>query len=143
MKYIKRRWIIINIYDNLKSEGKILFNAFIKILRISKEDGIKIIEKNKTAKTFVNLEEALKHTSDLENIKALITITTTRDFKKCLYALQDKELNIIEKYYGFRPKIIETNKEFNNIEVLEIFERLRDVKEDSKITAILKRIVNK
>lgn len=66
--------------NNYGVEGKILINVFSTVMEISEENIYKMIEKNKLAKEFVSLGDVLSYTSDIENIKALISLTLHREF---------------------------------------------------------------
>lgn len=168
------------------TEAKILIKAFSIIMQLPENDVCFIIDKNILATKFINLENALKRTSDLENIKTLISITLHRKYDD-LSLLNYNDVKYIKETYGIKINITKSKLDINepfvkpihkfakiginnhyhflmqqdeiykylqlyhsiykrpieitDLYLLDLFEELREVKKENKLSDIIKKMI--
>lgn len=101
------------------TEAKILIKAFSIIMQLPENDVCFIIDKNILATKFINLENALKRTSDLENIKTLISITLHRKYDD-LSLLNYNDVKYIKETYGIKINITKSKLDINEHFVFDL-----------------------
>ena len=127
----------------MKNEKEILIQGMSKIIDIPIEVLNMMIEENKCAKEFLKLKKVLSLTGDIKNLKTLSRILLLREDYDDLTRLKERDIKFIKENYDMDIKLKEsTKKDLNNIEVIEVFEDIREVPKDIRLSSVLRELIN-
>lgn len=127
----------------MKSERVVLVEGMSKVIDIPVDILNIMIEENKCAKEFLELEKALSLTGDIKNLKVLCRLLLLRKEYDDLLRLNERDVKFIKENYNINTSIEASKKEnLDNIDILEIFEEIRDIEEDMRLSKTLRDIIN-
>ena len=127
----------------MKSERDILVEGMSKVIDIPIDILNIMIEESKCAKEFLELEKALSLTGDIKNLKVLCRLLLLREEYDDLSRLNERDVKFIKENYNINTSIEASKKEnLDNIDILEIFEEIRDIEEDMRLSKTLRDIIN-
>ena len=126
----------------MKSERDILVEGMSKVIDIPIDILNIVIEGNKCAKEFLELEKALSLTGDIKNLKVLCRLLLLREEYGDLSRLNERDIKFIKENYNININIEASKKEnLDDIDILEIFEEIRDIEEDMRLSKSLREIM--
>lgn len=126
----------------MKSERDILIEGMSKVIDIPIDILNIMIEENKCAKEFLELEKALSLTGDIKNLKVLCRLLLLREEYGDLSRLNERDIKFIKENYNININIEASKKEnLDDIDILEIFEEIRDIEEDMRLSKSLREII--
>ena len=127
----------------MKNEKEILIQGMSKIIDIPIEVLNIMIEENECAKEFLKLEKALSLTGDIKNLKTLNRILLFREDYDDLTTLKERDVKFIKENYDIDIKLKESiKKDLNNIEIMEVFEDIREVPKDIRLSSVFRKLIN-
>ena len=127
----------------MKNEKDILIQGMSKIIDIPIEVLNIMIEENKCAKEFLKLEKALSLTGDTKNLKTLNKILLFREDYDDLTRLKERDIKFIKEKYDIDIELKESiKKDLDNIEIMEVFEDIREVPKDIRLSSVLRELIN-
>lgn len=125
----------------MKSERDIIIEGMSKVIDIPIDILNIMIEESKCAKEFLELEKALSLTSDIKNLKVLCRLLLLREEYDDLSRLNERDVKFIKENYNINMSIEASKKEnLDNIDILEIFEEIRDIEEDMRLSKFFREI---
>lgn len=128
----------------MKSERDILVEGMSKVIDIPIDILNIVIEGNKCAKEFLELEKALSLTGDIKNLKTLNRILLFREDYDDLTRLKERDIKFIKENYDIDIELKESiKKDLDNIEIMEVFEDIREVPKDIRLSGVLRELINK
>lgn len=128
----------------MKSERDILVEGMSKVIDIPIDILNIVIEGNKCAKEFLELEKALSLTGDIKNLKTLNRILLFREDYNDLTRLKERDIKFIKENYDIDIELKESiKKDLDNIEIMEVFEDIREVSKDIRLSGVLRELINK
>ena len=127
----------------MKNEKEILIQGMSKIIDIPIEVLNIMIEENECAKEFLKLEKALSLTGDIKNLKTLNRILLLREDYDDLTRLKERDIKFIKENYDIDIELKESiKKDLNNIEIMEVFEDIREVPKDIRLSSVFRKLIN-
>ena len=127
----------------MKNEKEILIQSMSKIIDIPIEVLNIMIEENECAKEFLKLEKALSLTGDIKNLKTLNRILLFREDYDDLTTLKERDVKFIKENYDIDIKLKESiKKDLDNIEIMEVFEDIREVPKDIRLSSVFRKLIN-
>ena len=128
----------------MKSERDILVEGMSKVIDIPIDILNIVIEGNKCAKEFLELEKALSLTGDIKNLKTLNRILLFREDYDDLTRLKERDIKFIKENYDIDIELKESiKKDLDNIEIMEVFEDIREIPKDMRLSSVLRELINK
>ena len=127
----------------MKNEKEILIQGMSKTIDIPIEVLNIMIEENECAKEFLKLEKALSLTGDIKNLKTLNRILLFREDYDDLTRLKERDIKFIKENYDIDIELKESiKKDLNNIEIMEVFEDIREVPKDIRLSSVFRKLIN-
>ena len=128
----------------MKNEKEILIQGMSKTIDIPIEVLNMMIEENNCAKDFLKLEKVLSLTGDIKNLKTLSKILFFREDYDDLTRLKERDIKFVKENYDIDIKLRESiKKDLDNIEILEVFEDIREIPKDIRLSSVLRELKNK
>ena len=128
----------------MKNEKEILIQGMSKTIDIPIEVLNMMIEENNCAKDFLKLEKVLSLTGDIKNLKTLSKILLFREDYDDLTRLKERDIKFIKENYDVDIKLRESiKKDLDNIEILEVFEDIREIPKNTRLSSVLRELKNK
>ena len=124
------------------SEKELLLNVCSKVIGIPVFVLKELIRQNKTTKYFLENEMMLEHGSSLENLKILVRLLLLREYGD-LTPFSNRDIKFIYENYSLYGSFVNELtlsrlKNYNDIEIINLFVELRGVPENIKINTYLK-----
>lgn len=124
------------------SEKELLINVCSKVIGIPVFVLKELIRQNKTTKYFLENEMMLEHGSSLENLKILVRLLLLREYGD-LTPFSNRDIEFIYENYSLYGSFVNELtlsrlKNYNDIEIINLFVELRGVPENIKINTYLK-----
>lgn len=128
----------------MKNEKEILIQGMSKTIDIPIEVLNMMIEENNCAKDFLKLEKVLSLTGDIKNLKTLSKILLFREDYDDLTRLKERDIKFVKENYDVDIKLRESiKKDLDNIEILEVFEDIREIPKNTRLSSVLRELKNK
>lgn len=129
-------------------EAQVLLKVYSRILKISEQNTIEIINSNKLAEDFLSDESFLKSTGNVSNLNNILFITLLREDNN-FYPVTEVEIERLKTEHNiiideiFNRSNIEENHNLKVIDVIKMFEEETGVKDENSIYKMLSALTGK